>query len=307
MYKLLPSLLFSDPKFNCKRAKEEQNDFSPLILSPITGVIEETNQPELWHQNYVTAQRCFVIDKKKHTRCSATSIYKQYLKVIIQKQIFRENRDGFHFFASPETFDMDESYDDAIVASLLCRAGFIPFYYVTPSFTGCNIGKIMARLCLVENDIHTTYPKIPFVSIGPIKIPVWPRNDNRALKRLMGERFIKGKSSEHAKMANKECSKLIMLEMGSVTEENFKSLCERGSIYLQSSLDAGFTRMFIERNSGAFYPQSGFSCTDQIQKAYDENTGSIQEKYVTSAIPIIGHNVYWYVCYPISSSVNCET
>ena len=290
--KLLLSLLFSDPKFKCKRAKEEQNDFSPLILSPITGVIEQTNKPELWGQNYVSAQRCFVIEKKKHTRCSATSIYKQYLKVIVQKQIFRESRDGFHFFASPETFDLDESYDDAIVASLLCRAGFIPFFYVTPSFTGCNIGEIMARLCLVENDIHQTYRKIPVVS--PI---YWPRNDNRALKRLLGERFIKGKSSEHAKMANKECSKLIMLEMGSVTEANFESLCERGSIYLQSSLAAGFTRMFIERNSGAFYPQSGFSRTDEIQKAYDESTGSIQEKYSESPIPVIGHNVYWYVCY----------
>ena len=102
IYKLLLSLLFSDPKFKCKRAKEEQNDFSPLILSPITGVIEQTNKPELWGQNYVSAQRCFVIEKKKHTRCSATSIYKQYLKVIVQKQIFRKSSDGFHFLHPPK-------------------------------------------------------------------------------------------------------------------------------------------------------------------------------------------------------------
>ena len=215
-------------------------------------------------------ERSFRIDKSKARNCQldATTNNPNIIEIKIKKTV---KNPCFRF----------AMVDHGDKVYLNCYPGKIDFVKVEYSKAqGCGIAKMLTRLCLNENEIHTVKKgnkNMAFQKIGDF--PWWDNTKS----------WVESK-----------CKKLIYLH-------NRSNPKNRANLYIAEARLSGFTQMFIsqvqdEKYWKRIYPPQGPCCIDEFEGYYDDE-GNIVKDGVTVNV----WNAIWFFCLPknIDSKTCC--
>ena len=227
--------------------------------------------------------RKFEIDKNKKTDCKLPG------EGVVEIDIKKEESESFAF-----TFKASFKHKSLTLPAgfIYCDYGFVALLK-TQYYQNCGIGKILAQLCLNEEEIHKV--------VGNEK--------NGALIQL--EKYIREcekiesckKNDEHLKklkdlqeLIRSRCSKSIWMEM-EAKNGNAKT---GAHVYFNSAIASDFTEMFMTTHSKfdefEFYPKEGLGEVKSLQARYSDDGYMIDRDKKTE---VWGWN--WFFCHPTKS------
>ena len=141
-----------------------------------------------------------------------------------------------------------------------CAPGFVEALTVKKFKTsikgtleGCGVGKMLMKLCLIEETIHNVENNEETKVMKDIKKSVLDlRKENEE------------KLTKLDKWASSECSKLVYLIMSAIPKDS-------AHVYFNSALESGYSLMgIVNIDNGETYPKTGHSSVGELKKQYKD-------------------------------------
>ena len=183
------------------------------------------------------------------------------------------------------TFEVVKYEKDAYIT---CSPGYINYITADGITRECGIGTFLMKLCLNEEKIHN----------------VANNNENEAVKsidalvdlckedELCNEKYIQNKIIMLEKWISSDCSKIISLHMTADPKN-------RGHLYMKSSLDTGFTKMFIkivqENLDWDLYPRDDCHSVEVLNERYNDDGEMVEGD---NKVEVFDQD--WFFCLPKS-------
>ena len=240
------------------------------------------NSRALFENDYSSIEvgeiRKFQVDKTKHPYCTLTTNQENpnVVEFNIEKQrnIPGEGETMRRLIAKID-IDKTKSYGKSDYAP-----GYIQRIEVEPRAGGCGLGTILTRLTMNEDKIH----KIAY-------------RKNVALDSLDEPNFQEIKT-----WAKSSCSKLILAEV------SLKGCAvKRAGMYFKGAKAAGFTLMFIKRETDdenpSLYPSTGACSVETLQARYDGTGCMIDDG--GNRLRVTGDDMEWFWCFPKDETEKC--
>ena len=183
----------------------------------------------------INEERIYKIDKSKTRNCQLYGSKDDPNIIEIKIKKIKDDR-----FESRFIFFMEGSRD----TELICSPGYLNNVNVEATEQGCEISKILARLCFNEDTIHE-------------------------VENVLGSQAVKPLDEKQKQWIISTCSKILYLQMVAKPRD-------RAGLYFKSAKASGYNQMIVnlvDEKTGAptTYPKKGPCCVDELEKRYDGN------------------------------------
>ena len=210
--------------------------------------------------------RKFKIDKESKSDCKLPENEITVRKIIEPGQTLR-------------TFEVLKYEKDAFVK---CSPGYVDKLSAVGLTNKCGIGKILMKLCLVEEHIHEVANNKDNGAIHEIQSWVEECKSQEACS----EEDHQEELFKLEKWVNDECSKLVGLFMNADTKSG-------GYVYFNSAIETGFSQMFMKIVHYDMYPKDDCRSVEVLKDRYNEDGEMVDGDDV-----VYVYQQFWFFCKP---------
>ena len=185
------------------------------------------------------------------------------------------------------TFEVVRYEQDAFIK---CSSGYVDKLSAVGVTNNCGIGKILTKLCLMEENIHEVENNKENQAVSEIRSWVEECKSQESCK----EEDHQEELVELEKWVNAECSKLVGLFMNSDTRGG-------GYVYFNSAIDTGFSQMFIKIVHYDMYPKDSCRSVEVLKERYNADGEMVDGDDV-----VYVNRQFWFFCKPKTKTTQPE-